>query len=112
MEAINNSPTTLKELGMRFVQDESCFQCESGNCHSRSTGKKSDSDGNEIEWFIHVSMRNTSDNYENLDKPFIVSLSMNSTTHSEEDTEVSFDNEIECVNYLLDNFSDFKCLNS
>lgn len=108
-ETQQKRPTTLAELGMRFTQDEMCQDCKSGKCHNWSTGKSKDCNGNEIEWFIHVSVESTFCDPECKYQKFIISVQLNNTTDSPEDYELEASLEIDCVNFLVNNFHGFRC---
>ncbi len=101
--------TTLTELGMKFTPDQDCPNCPSGRCHNRSTGKSRDCNGNEIEWFIHVSVETTFCEPDCKYNKFIISVSLNNTTDSQEDYELETFSEIHCVNFLINNFNGFRC---
>ena len=102
-------PTTLKELGMKFIKDEYCQECESGKCHNLSYGKSRDCNGNEIEWFIHISVDYTFCEESCSSKKFTISVSLNNTTSSPEDYELETSTEIDCVNFIINNFNGFIC---
>ena len=109
MDTTSKRPTTLAELGMKFTPDEICPKCPSGRCHNWSTGKSKDSEGHEVEWWIHVSVESTFCDEECTYRKFIISVQLNNTTDSPEDYELEALSEIHCVNFLVNNFHGFRC---
>ena len=102
-------PTTLQELGMKFEPDDDYPNCPFGRCHNWSTGKSKDCNGNEVDWWIHVSVENTFCDEDCKYNKFIISVQLNNTTDSPEDYELETFFEIHCVNFLINNFHGFRC---
>ena len=107
----NTRPTTLLELGMKMVEDIVCLDCSEGHCHTKGIATSSTFNKGTT-WYIHI----TASRDFCTDPCGIYQYKgdfkidpTNSDPRNKED--VIFETEIECVNYLLDNFYNIECIN-
>ncbi len=110
-ETVQKRPTTLEQLGMIMVEDIVCMDCSAGNCHTKGTATSTIFHKG-TSWHIHIRV-----NREACDDPcgsfvYFGDFKIDPTNKDPRNIEDKpFENELECVNYLLDNFSDIKCKN-
>jgi hypothetical protein len=110
-ETQQKRPTTLAELNMVMVEDTVCSRCLARNCHTTGTAI-STSFHKGASWHIHIRV-----NRKACDDPcgsfvYFGDFRIDPTNEDPRNIEDrEFKSELECVDFLLDNFSDIKCRN-
>ena len=110
-ETIQKRPTTLAELGMKMIEDNVCPACERGNCHTKGIAI-STTFHNGTFWTIHISVNKEYCTDPNGTYVYKGTFTIDPTNTSNlNKPDKYFTNELECVDYLLDNFTDIECKN-